>query len=593
MKIPSQVVLGATGDVEFYFLANPVEEAYLKAHLKVRPAQGHFAVNPRIIDREEFGKYVFTFSAEVEQDVFDAIDGKCDTTSLFRLSGAPDADISHLDLAGFNIDLLPYQRAGVLFGYLAKKALIADEMGLGKTYQALGVLYAAKALRFIVICPASVKIGWQRSIRAAYGADFPVEVWTSKGGNDRTSAVIINYENIHKLKNLLATFGPQAVICDESHRLKTRNIKTTEAAFHIAARAEYILHLTGTPILSRPEEVTSSLEMLGHLGAFGGWYTFVRKFCNAYRRMIWVNGKGGKRFQKQILDTSGASNLQELNERLRSACMIRRLKRDVLKDLPPKRRAQVVLEIDNREDYQSAERNFLAYVKAAAAENAAFKATIEHLPKAEQKQAIEEFKQQAAKSAEKAEQLVMMQTLSRLAGQGKVAEIVKWVEDFLEGGSKFLLFAIHRDVQDKLHRHFKGARIFAEDSAEERQRNIDRFRADDKCRVMVASLGAGGVGVDELQFACDSLGFAEMADVPAVHLQAEDRLWRMMQQKPVTAYYFVAERTIEEQQQTRLAQKQAVCDAALDGAEEIAGGSVFNDLLDAMFLPGMDGETEV
>ncbi len=592
MKIASQVMLGTGGEVQFYFEASPVEEAYLKAHLHARPAGAKFVISARDVDREEFGKYVFAFGAEVAPEVYAAIDGKCDSTSLFSLSGAPDADISHLNLEGFHVDLLPFQRAGVLYGYLAKKALIADEMGLGKTYQALGVLYAARALRFIVACPNSVKIGWQRSIQAAYGPDFPVAVWTSKGGEERTSAIIINYENLYKLRNQLGTFGPQAVIFDESHRLKTRNIKTTEAAFLIANRAEYILHLTGTPILNRPEEITTSLEMLGHLGAFGGWYNFVRKYCAAYRRSIWVNSKRG-RFKKQILDTSGASNLQDLNERLRAACMVRRLKKEVLKDLPPKRRAQVVLEIDNRTEYRKAESNFLAYVKAAAAENKAFLATIAHLPADEQKAQIKEFQQEAGKTAEKAEQLVMMNTLARLAADGKVAQIVKWVEDFLESGQKFLLFAIHRDIQERLDRHFKGARIFADDKDVVRQANIDRFRDDPECRVMVASLGAGGTGVDTLQIGCDSLGFVEMPDVPAVCLQAEDRLWRMLQERPVTAYYFVAEQTIEEKIQARLAQKQAVCDAALDGAEETAHGSVFNELLDAMLLPLLEGSTEV
>lgn len=451
------------------------------------------------------------------------------------------------------------------------------------TFQALGVASATRSIdNLIVIAPATVKIGWQRAIENNF-TGVTAAVWGSKPGKD-ANVVIVNYDNLTRLLPALSERKALGVVVDEFHKLKNAKTGWTESAIAlIKDKIEVILALSGTPIRNRPDELVVPLNMLGYLDAFDGWYAFVKRYCEAFKRKIPMKSKKtGKTIWVDVWDTSGAANLNELNEKLSSICMIRRLKAEVLPDLPAKRRTQVVLPIDNRKVYNSAKANLLAFVAAAAAENKAFLETLEHLPEAERKRRVAVRKAEAVAKADKAEQLVMIETLKQLAVNGMVKAATGWINDFLESDKKLLVFAIHVEAQKALVEAFPklSAKIVAEDSSIERQRNIDRFVTDPECRLMVASLGAGGTGVDGLQGACEDMAFMEYGWVPGDLLQAEDRIHRIGQVNAVNINYLVAENTIMEDIQALLAAKQAVCDAVLDGADEARTGSIFNELMD-------------
>jgi SWI/SNF-related matrix-associated actin-dependent regulator of chromatin subfamily A-like protein 1 len=339
--------------------------------------------------------------------------------------------------------------------------------------------------------------------------------------------------------------------------------------------------LTGTPIMNRPSELTSLLEILGHLNSFGGWFPFVQRYCGAFQRRIPRKTAKGVIWMK-VWDVSGARHLTELNQRLTDTCLIRRMKKDVLKELPSKFRCRVVFPIDNRPEYDRAKANLAAYCAAAAVSNKAFIELCKTLPVDKRKQAIEERKIEAAGSAERAEQLVLIETLKQITTRGKMAGIIEWVENFLETDQKLVVFAMHIEAQESLYRRFKGAaRIVASDSHLVRQSNIDKFIKDAGCRLLVCSLLAGGTGVDGLQEVCNNVAFIELPWTPAQALQAEDRVQRIGQTDQVTAWYLLAENTIEEEIQAMLAAKQAVCDSVLDGSE-VRDGSIFNELIDIM-----------
>lgn len=596
-KLPGQVMLSSCGQyVEFYFAYNYEEKEYVKLTLKARFVNGqakYWRLPLRDASIDALMEYGQRFGAVVDGKVLTAVQSwHAQSETAKTLSTAVDADISHLNLDGFNINLFPFQRGGVAYMAAKGKALNGDDMGLGKTYQGLGAVAAVGAKdRFIVVCPATVKIQWQQEVAKAFGSAVTSSIWEGIGKNPGSSdvnCIVINWDILAKHAAKLKEFRPKAIIFDECHYMKNEyKTARTDAAKEIAKGVPYLFPLSGTPMTNRPEELISILRMMGYLDThFGGWYAFVSRYCQAHKKIIWVRDKRtGRKYQKSIWDTSGAANLQELNAKLRECCMVRRKKTEVLTELPPKQRAQVVLEIDNREEYEAAEANLLDYVRACAAADAAFLETIKHLPEDERKEAIREHQSDAAKRAEQAEQLVFMETASQIAARGILAGTIDWVNNFLETGEKYVIFAIHQEIQRALLKAWpQAARIVSEDSHEERQRQKERFMQDPACNVIVCSLGAGGTGVDGLQHAASNVGFVEFGWTPAVMLQAEDRLNRIGQPSSVGVTYFVAKDTIAETKQQMLAKKQADCDSALDGAPEVANGSVFNELLDALLV---------
>jgi SNF2 family DNA or RNA helicase len=503
------------------------------------------------------------------------------------LSKAEDADLSNFDLSGFEVDLFPFQRAGVAYALRKKRVIIGDDMGLGKTLQALATLHIAKIDRFIVISPASVKLNWKREIERAL-PKLSVQVLDGKTTIDLTANVIvINYDNVKKRLPHLLKYDPAALIIDELHYLKNRKAQRTEAVATLCEDREWILGLTGTPIMNRPSELIAPLDMLGQIKNFGGWFNFAKRYCNAYKRLLPVRTKSGARIMKEIWDFSGAAHLDELHSQLRSLCMVRRMKADVLKELPAKRRMQLPFEIDNRKEYAKAEQHLIDYVREIAIRDDEFLADLADA-KPEMRQAmIAERQDEAAEKAERAEQLVQIEHLKQLAVAGMMESLREWITDYLETGEKLLVFTTHKAAQFDLLANFDNtARIIAEDSIEERQRYIEKFQNDPDCKLMVASLKAGGTGVDGLQNVCSTVLFAELGWTPAEHQQAEDRLNRIGQKESVSVYYAIPEGTIAETIQTMLAEKQAVCEAVLDGGDHTKTGSVFNELMHTLASKG-------
>jgi len=177
----------------------------------------------------------------------------------------------------------------------------------------------------------------------------------------------------------------------------------------------------------------------------------------------------------------------------------------------------------------------------------------------------------------------MIETLKKIATRGKIDAVIQWITDFLETGEKLVVFATHIFAQEYILNHFRGAAsIMGDYDAYVRQDNIDMFRRNPSCNLMVASLKAGGVGIDGLQEVCSNVCFVEMGWTPSEHMQAEDRVYRIGQNNHVTAYYCVAVNTIEETIQKMLAEKQAVVDSIMDGAPHIQQANIFDELVEVM-----------
>lgn len=476
---------------------------------------------------------------------------------MTQLSGAMDADI---EIEGLRGELMPFQKAGVKYALEAKRLFFADQMGLGKTMEALATLKATGSFPALVVCPKAVKLNWKRELKK-WIKNIQVKVidWKSGVPKQRVKKrpydiIILNYDVLSKYKDeLFQKYDFKAVIFDEAHKLKNPKAKRTQAALDMAPGLEYIFMLTGTPILNRPFEIVTQLQILDRLKDLGGRWPFIKRYCDVKMTKYGPTFKGGK-------------NLTELNTRMRSLCYIRRLKTEVLTELPEKMPATMIpLELADRQRYDNVEQDLMFWLLE------------KEMLKGEKKTKDEIEGQRKMQG----EQLVRIEALKQVAAQEKLPGVIDWVKDFLESGEKLVVFAHHKEIQEAIADEFKGcARIKAQMSEEYRQGEVDRFTDDDKCKLMVASLTAGSEGIN-LQIA-NNVAFVELGWNPAIHEQAESRCHRIGVKDAVNCYYLLAERTIDMDIAELIEQKRAVVDQVTDGTEGTRETGILNALVDRL-----------
>jgi len=517
---------------------------------------------------------------------------------------ASKATDAALEVSGLGGTLRPFQKAGVAYALQTKRMFFADEMGLGKTVESLATLQAAQAFPALVVCPASVKLNWVREtliwlpqrrvtwLNGGAGELFTIEhngrLLTAAANDLKADVVVVNYDllpdRISKQGKILMTGRVHAlleiqwksIIADEFHYVKSPKALRSEAVKKIilVASPSWRLFLSGTPFLNRPAESLHPLALLDRLDALGGWGYFTRRYCNAYKdRFGW--------------NLSGAAHLGELNERLRALCYIRRTKAEVLTELPEKTWSILPCEITNRKEYDEAQADVIRWIGERALKDDVFLAEIRHLNPKDQQAARHRRMEDAEERAARAEILVRIGVLKRVAAQGKREAARSWVEDFLETGKKLVVFAYHKEEQSALLEAFKSAnpaRIFGEDSAGARDAAVQKFQTEDSCRLMVASLRAGREGIT-LHAASDVL-FVEQGWTPSEHRQAEDRLHRIGQRDAVTCWYLLARNTIDEDIRDLIEKKRFVVDTATEGGDVVGADSILGELCARLLKKG-------
>ena len=451
---------------------------------------------------------------------------------LVALSAATDAQLdasSCQALATLGGELKPFQRAGVAYLLAQRRAFLADEQGLGKTIEALATLEADDAYPAIVVCPASLKLNWIREIeRWLPGRSTQTLTGMGSGGPiPAANITVVNYDILAARGEALAAMGPKAVVLDESHYCKNAAAKRTQAVARLAASVPnegLVLALTGTPVMNRPPELISQLRIIGRLPDFGSGAQFGRRFkgIDAHMRLHW---------------------------HLRSRCFVRRLKADVLPQLPAKTRTVVPVELDNEAEYRLAETDVIAWLRSRPLD-------------------LKELDAKIA-AALRAERLVRLNALKLLAARGKLHAALAWIHDFCSSGERLVVFARHREVQRAVIERFPHAlHILGEDSHAARDASVSAFQAADDSgnQLIVCSLEVAGQGLTLTQ--ASNVAFLELDWTPAKHDQAEDRCHRIGQQDAVNAWYLLAAGTIDETMANLLERKRAIIGAVTDGREE-------------------------
>lgn len=480
---------------------------------------------------------------------------RAETAAAVAASRAGDAEIEIPVPDG--LSYLPFQRAGIAYALARKNTLFGDEMGLGKTIQAIGVLNAdSSAKRVLVVCPASLKLNWKRELTRwlvrpariviASGDCCPVDPAV-------VDILILNYDIADRHRVALASVVWDVLILDEAHYMKNPAAKRTKAILGSqkgkgkeavpGIQAHRKLILTGTPIPNRPIEGHTIFSAAAP-EVFGSFWGYAKRYCNATR------GSYG-------WDLSGASNLGELQEKLRASCMVRRLKMDVLTELPAKRRQ--VIDVEANGASGAVERENAAM--AAHEEKLASLRVAVELAKAESDEVYREAVAALAECARVA--FTEMSKVRHETAVAKVPKVVAFLQDLIEGGKKVICFAHHKDVIDAIMEEFPGAvKVTGDVSMVERQAAVDRFQADPACTLFVGNIQAAGVGLTLT--ASDTVVFAELDWVPGNVTQAEDRAHRIGQKNMVMVYHLVLDGSLDSKMARTLIQKQEVADLALD-----------------------------
>jgi SWI/SNF-related matrix-associated actin-dependent regulator of chromatin subfamily A-like protein 1 len=511
----------------------------------------------------------FHFDHTASQAISDLID-----QSRQNLKGSHVLTSSFALKPGFDITLRGYQNAAVEYALAVERALIADPCGVGKTFSALGLVHETDSLPALIICPASYKFGWRKEIQRAL-PHASILVCDSKSHIQHSllwstyDFYIVNYDLLSDrwdgedkkniiLSDLALAFkerGLKAIVSDEGFYIKNPTAQRTIAACKLAEGVKYRLVLNGTPLDNRPKELIGQLMFLDRLKDFGSAWKFKKRFCGLTQKMI----KG-----RLTWDDSGASDTKALGEILRSTCMIRRVKKDVLTELPDKQNVLLPVEIENRKTYDEAEYDVVAFVRQVALKDANYRQSLTGMTMTEQDAAMVAYANSKERKAMRAQALTKFNVLKKVASQGKMKHIQEWTENFLAGGEKLVIFAFFIETQEALKKLFPGcACVMGEMSSEKRFHQVERFQNDPECKVIVCSISAAAEAIT-LHASSDVL-MVELPWSPGKKTQCEDRCHRDGQKNAVTVYDLIAERTIEEEILDMIEQKRKVGEAILDG----------------------------
>lgn len=441
-------------------------------------------------------------------------------------------------------ELMPFQRAGVEYALARKHCLIGDQPGLGKTIQAIGLSNILKTKRNLVICPANVRLNWRREIMGwstKYGTRAYPILKSSDGVNPHADWLIVSYDlaRSEQIHAALMQLEFDMLVMDEAHYLKTPEAQRTRSIFgggegqfekhHLASRADRTLTLTGTPLPNRPREC----------------YTIARSQC--WESIDWQSEEKFKhRYNPSFKWPTGrveerVGRLPELQARLRCNFMVRRMKREVLKQLPDK-------------TYE------LAFVEPNAKVRKVLQAE-NHL--------VGMSPEQLRKAMHADPQLLgHISTLRREMGEAIAPLAVDHVAFLLDGGvDKLVIFAHHNGVIGTLVeglRRFGVVYVNGSTTPVQREARKQQFIDDPDIRCFVGQLQAAGIGIDGLQGAASMALFPEYSWVPGENEQCIDRLHRIGQKSSVLAQFLVAPGSLGEKMISNMIDKAHDIHGALD-----------------------------
>lgn len=438
--------------------------------------------------------------------------------------------------------------------------LLADEPGLGKTAQALLAAQAANAYPLLVVVPNVVKTNWAREV----GLWTPKRAATVIHGDGHTidafaDIVIVNYEVLDRHVGWLGDFGFRGMVVDEAHFIKNKSSQRSQHALQLSERIRsriarpLLMALTGTPLINDIEDFRAIWQLLGWIDDKKP----LAELMNALEETGLMPGEPGfyPAARRTVIDMG----------------IVRRRKVDVAADIPARRVADLPVELDDhvgrsiREAERELARRLVARYESALAtrKSGAVVEGIDH--ELVRRVATWEREDTTSKTDEN------VFSMMRRIGQAKAGLAADYAAQLAHNVGKVVFFAKHVDVMDVAEETFakRGIRfssIRGDQTPKARQKNIDAFVNDPDVAIVVCSLTAAGVGLN-LQVASNMV-LAELSWTDAEQTQAIDRIHRIGQEEPVTAWRIIAAQTIDTKIAELIDSKAGLAARALDGSDE-------------------------
>ena len=483
---------------------------------------------------------------------------------LFKVNAGPTK------LEGFNYTLKNFQAEGVawLESHLGT-GLLADEQGTGKTVQVMAYAHKNKKFPMLIVCPNTLKLNWKKEILAMTGQQYTINVvgaalsskqkaqksqlepnvTYSKSITFGQDIYIINYDILAKNLNDILKIDCELMALDESHKIKSHTSNRTEAFDQLATgRVDYklvskpipcVILMSGTPMVNKPVELYTSVNAIaGYVPEFSNFSKFTARFCD----IKFVNGY--KTF-------SGCSNEAELNHLLKRHVMLRRLKKDVLAELPPKVYHTVPLDFD-RKDYDKVELAFSGL---------------------NWEEGVKTMIKFGGNAPQYSSEITAIQKLREIAAHSKIQSAVEWIKDYVENNNKLVVFAHNVGIIDTIARKLVQSSIDVRTikggmDLQDRESSIHDFQTDANVKVIVVGISVGSAGLTLT--AADAVAFVQLPWSPGEISQCADRVHRIGQDSTsVSIYNLVAENTIEERIAEMIFRKGTMLDKVLDDGQVV------------------------
>ena len=390
----------------------------------------------------------------------------------------------------------------------SRRFILADDMGLGKTTSTIIAALETGAKKILIICPASLKINWEREI--ANYTDRSVYIAEGKKFSTESDFVIVNYDilkNFHDPKekdnSLLFKSEFELVVLDEAHMVSNAQAQRTKIINSYVKTIKRVWLLTGTPMTSRPMNYYNLLNIIESPVA-QNWMAYAIRYCQGYQ---FTAGN------RKVWNVTGASNLEELRDRT-SKQILRRLKEEVL-DLPDKIITPVYLRLKSKE-YEDLMGEYYEW-----------------------------FDKNSNESSSLTVQFSKLMKVRKVISNEKVKQTIEFVENIIDQGKKVIIFTNFTDTLQTIYQHFGKQAVYLDGSCNKVQRQfaVDQFQDNEKITVFVGNLKAAGVGLTLTS--AEAVIMNDLSFVPAEHAQAEDRAYRYGQKNNVLVYYPLFENTIE------------------------------------------------
>lgn len=421
-----------------------------------------------------------------------------------------------------------------------KRFILADDMGVGKTTSAVIAALEVNVKKILIICPASLKINWQREIENY--SDRSVYICEGKNFSTEHDFVIINYDilkNFYDLKDIENSLITKAsfdlIIIDEAHYISNGQAQRTKLVNSFVKQSKYLWLLTGTPMTSRPMNYFNLLSLIESPVA-QNWMAYAIRYCQGYQF------KAGNR---KIWNVTGASNLEELRDRT-SRQFLRRLKTEVL-DLPDKIITPVYLRLNSKQ-YMGLMGEYYDW-----------------------------YDKKKEESSSLTVQFSMLMKVRQVIAEEKIKHTIELAQNIIDQDKKVIIFTNFTGVLEKIHEHFGKQSVYLDGSCSnpKRQHAVDEFQNNDKIKVFVGNLIAAGAGITLT--AGEAVIMNDLSFVPAHHQQAEDRSYRYGQKNSVSVYYPIFDNSIEGIIYDMLSNKKNVIDTVM--GDNIDKGDIIANMM--------------